>query len=158
MRFYELAGASVAALCAMGFSLEAFHRRPCIRELAASLLRDGFASPTRGGRTCFKRDATRIATRRQSRARGPALLFLAMTMSWPAEARCHIFRVWHYPKPQRCFVALANHSTIRPIRLNPETFHERIDIPVPDLEFTPCPDGDERLIGIARLRALEDAR
>jgi hypothetical protein len=35
---------------------------------------------------------------------------------------------------------------------------ERIEIPLPLLEFTPCPDADSRSSGIAKLRALMDAR
>jgi hypothetical protein len=61
--------------------------------------------------------------------------------------------VWHYPKPQRCFTALI--STKHALRML-ETFHERIDIPLPDLIWAECPSGDERMLGIARLRAMED--
>jgi hypothetical protein len=39
-----------------------------------------------------------------------------------------------------------------------ETSRERIEIPLPDLGFEACPDGDDRLLGIARLRALNDGR
>jgi hypothetical protein len=31
---------------------------------------------------------------------------------------------------------------------------ERIDIPLPDLTFEQCPEGDEYMLGIAKLRAL----
>lgn len=49
-------------------------------------------------------------------------LFLVLTligaMVEPAFA-CHRFRVWHYPWPQRCPVALGGHG--RPVRLLAET-------------------------------------
>ena len=35
------------------------------------------------------------------------ILVSAVLAVSPATARCHIFSVWHYPKPQRCFTALA---------------------------------------------------
>jgi hypothetical protein len=65
--------------------------------------------------------------------------------------------VWHYPKPQRCFTALAPlpHRT-RSFRKETGLLPERIEIPLPDLIWADCPSGDERLLGIARLRALED--
>jgi len=70
-------------------------------------------------------------------------------LATPADA-CHIYRVWHYHKPQRCFTALAPH----PQRTS--SLPERIMIPLPDLNWVECPPGDERLRGIAFLRALED--
>jgi hypothetical protein len=105
------------------------------------------------------------------------LFFLAMTTSWPgtALAKCHIFKVWHYPKPQRCFTALAplpafhmkrisdrseipSETDAKPASRVPETSHERIEIAIPNMDFVPCPDGDERFQGIAKLHALIDAR
>ena len=91
-------------------------------------------------------------------------LSILATSMWTAksEAHCHIYRVWHFHKPQRCFTALAK----RPVaELSPELStkperkvpnQERIDIPVPSLDFNACPEGDGRLVGIAKLRALED--
>ena len=108
-----------------------------------------------------------IAIRRQSRARVTALFFLAMTTLAPgsALAKCHIFRVWHYSKPQRCFTALAplpvfhmKQTDAKPASRVPETFQQRIEIPIPDMLFEAAPDGDERLQGIAKLHALMDAR
>jgi hypothetical protein len=84
-----------------------------------------------------------------------------MTSMWPnpAAAKCHLFSVWHYPKPQKCFTALAPRRT-EPVQHSSERFstEERIDIALPPLEFIPCPDGDERFQGIAKLHALMDAR
>jgi hypothetical protein len=84
-------------------------------------------------------------------------------LSAPAEAHC--YRIWRYPKPQRCFTALApRHISEKLARgeagftsvKEAAPFHERIEISLPPVEFTPCPDGDERMQGIAKLRALED--
>ena len=37
-----------------------------------------------------------------------ALTILTITSECATSApRCHIYRVWRYPKPQRCFIALA---------------------------------------------------
>src|SRR5579864_1761885 len=91
------------------------------------------------------------ARRRRPRSYGPLLILLLAT---PADAHCHIYRVWHYPKPQRCFTALAPLPVTKHASRPPETFHERIDIPLPELEWDVCPDGDDRLLGIAKLRAL----
>ena len=91
------------------------------------------------------------------------LFFLAMTTSSPTFAHCHIYRVWHYPKPQRCFTALAPFhakqglSVAKPASRILETSQERIDIAIPPIDFMPCPDGNERLQGIAKLHALMDA-
>ncbi len=95
------------------------------------------------------------------------LSILPTTMSMArSEARCHIYKVWKYPKPQRCFVALAKSNRYaqrfndtKPASREPETSreqHEQITIPLPMLDFEACQDGDERLQGIARLRALSD--
>ena len=88
------------------------------------------------------------------------LSILATTM-WTArsEAHCHIYHVWHYLKPQRCFTAMAPKrfdTDVKPASRIPETFHEQIYVPVPSLDFEACPEGDDRLMGIARLRALSD--
>jgi hypothetical protein len=86
----------------------------------------------------------------------------------PAQAaKCHIYSIWHYKKPQRCFTAYANKpvfSYAKPASRVPGTSQERIDpvreqrieIPIPDMNWTPCPDADERWLGIAKLRALGD--
>jgi hypothetical protein len=94
-----------------------------------------------------------------------SVFFLATTS--PAFAHCHIFSVWHYPKPQRCFTALAPEQ-IRNRGRRVSALHqlpsvsaqlppERIEISLPAIEFIPCPDGDERFQGIAKLHALMDA-
>jgi hypothetical protein len=93
----------------------------------------------------------------------------------PAQAaKCHIYSIWRYPKPQKCFTAYANKpvfslekpvfSYAKPASRVPETSQERIEpvreqrieIPIPDMKWTPCPDADERWLGIAKLRALGD--
>ena len=87
------------------------------------------------------------------------LSILAMTLSTArSEAHCHIYRVWKYPKPQHCFTAMAKrfNADVKPASRIPETFHEQIYVPVPSLDFEACPEGDDRLMGIARLRALSD--
>ena len=33
----------------------------------------------------------------------PLFLILAILAANPADAKCHLFSVWHYPWPQRCF-------------------------------------------------------
>jgi len=89
-----------------------------------------------------------------------------LLLASPAEAHC--YRVWHYPKPQRCFTALAP-EPIRNRGQRVSELHqhvsalvsvapERIEIPLPALNWDICPDGDERLQGIARLRALSEGR
>jgi hypothetical protein len=72
--------------------------------------------------------------------------------------------VWKFKFPQKCFTALAPRSISREIASREagsvkETapFHERIDISLPPVDFVPCPDGDERFQGIAKLRAIMDA-
>jgi hypothetical protein len=76
-----------------------------------------------------------------------------------SEARC--YSKWYYPWKQDC-------RSIRHIRHSPplppiieasereqtETVPEQIAIPLPSLVFEPCQDGDERMQGIARLRAI----
>ena len=97
------------------------------------------------------------------------LFFLAMTTLWPgsALANCHIFKVWHYPKPQRCFTAYAparhvsRETARREAGFAPTNIQsisqQRIEIPIPDMLFEAAPEGDERLQGIAKLHALYDA-
>ena len=91
---------------------------------------------------------------------------MILLLASPAEAHC--YRVWHYPKPQRCFTALAP-EPIRNRGQRVSALHqhvsalvsvapERIEIPLPALNWDICPDGDERLQGIARLRALSEGR
>jgi hypothetical protein len=78
------------------------------------------------------------------------------------EAHCHIYRVWRYPKPQQCFVALApEHTRLQqPKRLEtPEQTApkaEQITFPLPALDFERCQEGDERLRAIAFLRGLSN--
>jgi hypothetical protein len=88
-----------------------------------------------------------------------AIVLATTLLGHPALAKCHIFSVWHYPKPQKCFTALAprpiSHETAkREAGFAPE----RIEIILPAVEFVPCPEGDERFQGIAKLHALMDAR
>ena len=72
----------------------------------------------------------------------------------PANA-CHRFARWHYLFPQRCSGAY-----VKQIRLEiPLVFPpERTEIPLPTLDWSACPDGDDRLRGIAKLRALGENR
>ena len=91
------------------------------------------------------------------------LSILAMTLSTArSEAHCHIYRVWHYRAPQRCFTAMAAlpHRTAsipkRTASVVPETSHDQIDIAIPPLNFDACPDGGDKLMGIAKLRALSN--
>ena len=123
--------------------------------------------PARPG--CVRRGLSSVAHLR----RPCILFFLAMTTSWPgsALANCHIFRIWHYNKPQRCFAyayvpKIAFHVKRdagdadfgrKPASRVPETFQQRIDILIPSIDFVACPEGDERLQGIAKLHALYDA-
>jgi hypothetical protein len=72
-----------------------------------------------------------------------------LLLATPAEAHC--YRIWHYPKPQRCFTTLA---PAKPASRIPETFRERITLPA--LDWVECPPANERLRGIAFLRALRD--
>ena len=85
------------------------------------------------------------------------LSILVMTLSTArSEAHCHIYHVWHYLKPQRCFVALAR-SYVKPASRVPETSRDQIiEVPIPPLDFDACPEGDDKLMGIAKLRALSD--
>jgi len=90
------------------------------------------------------------------------LIFL---LASPAEAKCHIYSVWHYPKPQRCFTAYAVpgitklHPKIDSQPVLPERIEIKIEIPIPDLsaDWGGGPV-DERLLGIAKLRALSEDR
>lgn len=86
-----------------------------------------------------------------------ALVLIIVLTAAPAQA-CRKFSVWHYPYRQRCYTALAPlPQRTKPASRIPETFHERINpIPVPELEWLPCPIGDERLRGIAILREMQD--
>jgi hypothetical protein len=89
------------------------------------------------------------------------LSILAMTLS-TARSEAHCFSHWHYPWKQRCFTAMAPKRFASDTKLasrEPETFrerHEQITIPLPALDFEACQDADERLQGIAKLRALSD--
>ena len=79
-----------------------------------------------------------------------ALLLTIVFVVAPSEAdACHRFSKWSYPWPQRCSV---ESFRLRVLPLPPE----RIEIALPALEWVECPPGDERIVGIAKLRALED--
>jgi hypothetical protein len=88
--------------------------------------------------------------------RRPCILLSTVLAVTPASAHC--FHIWHYPKPQKCFTALAPQrvSMLPPERTVPK--QERIEIALPSLEFVPCQEGDDYLQGIAKLRQLYDAR
>ena len=102
-----------------------------------------------------------MARKQISKTKLCAILLLGSGLSWTgiAEARaCHIYSKWHYPYRQRCFTAYAPVKApvigIKPASRVPETSHERIEIIIPPLEWVPCPLADDRLTGIAKLRAL----
>jgi hypothetical protein len=86
-----------------------------------------------------------------------AALVASVLIATPAAAKCHIYSVWHYPKPQKCFTALAPRISSHFVN-QPVTPPERIEIILPAVDFVPCPEGDERFQGIAKLHALMDAR
>jgi len=77
---------------------------------------------------------------------------ILLLLATPADAHC--YHIWHYPKPQKCFTALAPES-IR-LRSTPVPPKRITDLPLPALEWVECPPGEERMEGIAKLRALED--
>jgi hypothetical protein len=72
----------------------------------------------------------------------------AFIMIAPARAHCHIFKIWHYRFPQHCAV-------MKPRVLVHGTSHEQISIPLPSLDWIECQPGDERMLGIARLREMQ---
>jgi hypothetical protein len=75
-----------------------------------------------------------------------------MTLS-TAKSEAHCFRFWFYKTPQRCGArAHGPQKQPVPVLLPPE----RTEVNLPSLDFIACPEGDERLLGIARLRALSD--
>ena len=87
------------------------------------------------------------------------ILISTVLAASPATAKCHLFSVWRFPFPQRCFTALAPEPRMAiHLRPNPPERtvpnQEQIEIPVILLPFEPAPDGDERLRGIALLRDL----
>ena len=89
------------------------------------------------------------------------LSILVTTLSTArSEAHCHLHRIWHYKFPQRCFTALAPKrfvSDVKPFSREPETSREQIiEIVIPPLNFDVCPEGDERLKGIALMREKLD--
>ena len=95
--------------------------------------------------------------------RCPCILFSAVLAVTPASAKCHIFSVWHYPKPQRCFTALAafhaKHAFVGQTTEREEPNQERIEIPLPKLDdITWGEPGPDELRAIALLRALYDSR
>ena len=86
-------------------------------------------------------------------------MFATLSTSTTSEARC--YSIWRYPKPQHCglvdrtrhFSALVALAYAKPALRIPETFHEQIiEVPIPPLDFDACPEGDERMRGIALLR------
>ena len=86
------------------------------------------------------------------------LSILATTM-WTARSEaqhCHIFSVWHYKTPQHCNSIRYAHGPQK--QLVPDLLPpERTEIELPSLDFTACPEGDERLRGIALLRGIANA-
>ncbi len=75
----------------------------------------------------------------------------AMIMS-TTKSESHCFSRWRYPWAQHCG-GVPLHGLQKqavPDLLPPE----QIRIEFPPLDFTVCPEGDERLRGIAKLRAL----
>ena len=93
------------------------------------------------------------------------LLVLAVLTASPATAKCHLFSVWHYPKPQKCFTALASlryrADLVHEVRTEPEsrTNQEIIPIPLPDLSNIVWGEiGPEELRAIALLRELYNGR
>ena len=99
------------------------------------------------------------------------LALLTILTTSTCEAGCHIYRVWHYKAPQRCFTALAPGRSIqRLINLeqtppNQERLRNTIDLIPSQPHAPPWPTlegidwghvGDERMEGIAKLRALSN--
>jgi hypothetical protein len=85
-----------------------------------------------------------------------ASVLVILTTCQTSEARC--YSRWYYPWKQRCQRVSASHqhvSALPPIRPEQNVVEaEQITIPLPSLVFEPCQDGDERMQGIARLRAI----
>ena len=91
---------------------------------------------------------------------------MILLLATPVEA-CHKFSRWHYPWPQRCAVFVKQEGGVAPAR----TEHPRLPkfekapgavAPVtggalPTLEIDWGAPGDDRLRGIAILRALNDS-
>ena len=79
-----------------------------------------------------------------------------LTTCQTSEARC--YSRWYYPWKQNCGgKSVLRVPTVLPpqtVREQTETVEEQIAIPLPPLVFEPCQDGDERMQGIARLRAI----
>ena len=95
---------------------------------------------------------------------GTVVLLLVIVFSTsPVQAACHHYKLWRFPFPQKCFTALAPLPKLT-LHLRPDPpertvpKQERIEIALPPLEFVPCQEGDDYLQGIAKLRALMDAR
>jgi hypothetical protein len=83
---------------------------------------------------------------------------LALTLI-TAPANAHCYRIWHYLKPQRCYTALAPEQIRnrgRHVSALASLPPERIDITLPPLDWVECPPAEERLVGIAKLRALSE--
>jgi hypothetical protein len=85
------------------------------------------------------------------------VLILAVLAPTPAAAKCHKFSRWYFPYPQRCVSASPRFVSAFVNQTPPK--REQIEIPLPLLDFKACPDADdERLQGIAKLRALSEGR
>ena len=98
-------------------------------------------------------------------AAGLSILAIATSTT---KSESHCYSVWRFPYPQRCFTAQA------PVHIR--TYHDAptgnagmsrerqiklplpaMELPLPAMDFPICPEGDERLKGIAFLRALSNA-
>ena len=100
--------------------------------------------------------------------RRPCILFTVILLVWGESitAQAHCYRVWHYPKPQKCFTALAPlPERARSFRKEAGLVHEeRIrseqnEIPLPHLDDIVWGEiGPEELRAIALLRELYNAR
>jgi hypothetical protein len=86
---------------------------------------------------------------------GAAVLSILVTTLSTARSEAHCFARWYYPWPQRCGRAVP--IVPRPARSLPVPVERIVDIPIPALEFEACPEGGERMVGIAKLHALYDA-
>ncbi len=87
-------------------------------------------------------------------------LSILVTTMWTARSEAHCFSRWYYPWAQRCGGALPKLTKpmlLQATRLEQTTpGAEQITIPLPALDFEACQAGDERLLGIAKLRALSE--
>lgn len=77
-----------------------------------------------------------------------------LTLTSTSMTEAHCYKIWKFPKQQRCFTALVQGQKSTGKVEKSGTVREQIDIPVPLLDFAVCPEGDERMLGIARIRDL----